>query len=101
MYVRKEAVLSSQIEGTESSLNDVLEAEARIFKAERPQDVREVINYVRAMNLGLKRLGKLPVSIRLIKEIHAELMKGVRGAKQSPGELRTLSFPPSFGQFRH
>jgi Fic family protein len=56
MYVRKEAVLSSQIEGTQSSLQDLLEAEARIFSPDRPVDVREVINYVHAMNYGLERL---------------------------------------------
>ncbi len=89
MYVRKEAVLSSQIEGTQSSLQDVLAAEARILTPDRPQDVGEVVNYVRAMNLGLKRLRELPVSVRLIREIHAELLRGVRGQHLTPGELRT------------
>jgi len=89
MYVRKEAVLSSQIEGTQSSLQDVLAAEARILAADRPQDVDEVVNYVRAMNHGLARLSELPVSIRLIREIHAELLRGVRGANLTPGELRS------------
>jgi hypothetical protein len=70
MYVRKEAVLSSQIEGTQSSLQDLLSAEAQIFAPERPRDVDEVINYVRAMNHGLGRLEDLPVSVRLIREIH-------------------------------
>ncbi len=88
MYVRKEAVLSSQIEGTQSSLQDLLEAEARIFSPERPADVREVINYVHAMNYGLERLATLPVSVRLIREIHERLLKGVRGHKLTPGELR-------------
>ena len=88
MYVRKEAVLSSQIEGTQSSLNDLLEAEARIFSPEQPKDVAEVVNYVRAMNYGLARLAELPLSVRLIKEIHAELLKGVRGSHLTPGELR-------------
>src|SRR5437660_455489 len=64
MYVRKEAVLSSQIEGTQSSLQDLLSAEAQIFAPERPRDVDEVINYVRAMNYGLGRLEDLPVSTR-------------------------------------
>src|SRR5688500_8465516 len=73
MYVRKEAVLSSQIEGTQSSLQDVLAAEARILAPDRPQDVDEVVNYVRAMNHGLARLPELPVSVRLIREIHDEL----------------------------
>lgn len=88
MYVRKEAVLSSQIEGTQSSLQDLLAAEAHILGEGRPRDVDEVVNYVRAMNHGLARLAKLPVSVRLIREIHTELMKGVRGSKLTPGELR-------------
>ncbi len=89
MYVRKEAVLSSQIEGTQSSLDNLLEAEASINNPSRPRDVGEVINYVRAMNAGLVRLRVLPVSVRLVREIHAELLKGVRGAERSPGEIRT------------
>ncbi|MCJ7600490.1 MAG: Fic family protein [Desulfobulbaceae bacterium] len=89
MYVRKEAVLSSQIEGTQSSLNDLLEAEANIMSAHRPRDVDEVLNYVNAMNYGIKRLAELPFSIRLIKEIHARLLEGVRGAEREPGEVRS------------
>lgn len=89
MYVRKEAVLSSQIEGTQSSLHDVLAAEAKILAPDRPQDVDEVVNYVRAMNYGLARLPELPVSVRLIREIHAELLKGVRGSHLTPGDIRT------------
>lgn len=89
MYVRKEAVLSSQIEGTQSSLQDLLAAEAKIFATHRPNDVDEVVNYVRAMNHGLKRLSTLPVSVRLIREIHAELLQNVRGSHLTPGQLRT------------
>ncbi|GIW33852.1 Fic family protein [Meiothermus sp.] len=89
MYVRKEAVLSSQIEGTQSSLQNLLAAEAQLFDPDTPKDVNEVANYVRAMNLGLARLAELPVSVRLIREIHAELMRGVRGGRLAPGELRT------------
>jgi Fic family protein len=89
MYVRKEAVLSSQIEGTQSSLQDLLSAEAQLFDEHLPRDVDEVINYVRAMNYGLARLPDLPVSVRLIREIHAELLQGVRGGRLQPGELRT------------
>ena len=89
MYVRKEAVLSSQIEGTQSSLQDVLAAEARIFSRERPSDVREVLNYIEAMRYGLERLRKLPVSVRLIREIHEHLLRGVRGGRLASGELRT------------
>lgn len=89
MYVRKEAVLSSQIEGTQSSLQDLLAAEAQLFDQNLPRDVDEVLNYVRAMNHGLARLPELPVSVRLIREIHAELMRDVRGGRLQPGELRT------------
>jgi Fic family protein len=88
MYVRKEAVLSSQIEGTQSSLHDLLAAEADIFDEHVPRDVDEVVNYVRAMKHGLARLAELPVSVRLIREIHVELMRGVRGGRLQPGELR-------------
>lgn len=89
MYVRKEAVLSSQIEGTQSSLQNLLAAEAQLFDPDTPRDVNEVANYVRAMNHGLARLADLPVSVRLIREIHTELMQGVRGGRLAPGELRT------------
>ena len=88
MYVRKEAVLSSQIEGTQSSLQDLLAAEAKVFAQEGSHDVAEVINYVKAMNHGLARLEKLPVSVRLIREIHEKLLTDVRGSKLTPGELR-------------
>jgi Fic family protein len=89
MYVRKEAVFSSQIEGTQSSLQDLLAAEAQLFDLDLPRDVDEVLNYVRAMNHGLARLPELPVSVRLIREIHVKLMRGVRGGRLQPGELRT------------
>lgn len=89
MYVRKEAVLSSQIEGTQSSINDILKVEAQIFDPDRPNDVGEVLNYVTAMNYGLDRLQKLPVSMRLIKEIHEKLLRDVRGKNNNPGEIRT------------
>jgi Fic family protein len=88
MYVRKEAVLSSQIEGTQSSLQDLLAAEAQLFDRQLPRDVDEVINYVRALNHGLERLRELPLSVRLIREIHAELLRGMRGGRLQPGELR-------------
>jgi Fic family protein len=88
MYVRKEAVLSSQIEGTQSSLQDLLAAEAQILAPDRPRDVGEVVNYVRAMNYGLDHLARLPVSVRLIREIHAKLLEGVRGSRLAPGTLR-------------
>ena len=88
MYVRKEAVLSSQIEGTQSSLQDLLAAEARILGPERPRDIDEVVNCVAAMNHGLGRLAELPVSVRLIREIHEKLLHGARGSRLTPGELR-------------
>lgn len=88
MYVRKEAVLSSQIEGTQSSLQDLLAVEADLFDENMPRDVDEVVNYVRAMRYGLARLHELPVSVRLIREIHNELLQGVRGSRLQPGELR-------------
>jgi Fic family protein len=89
MYVRKEAVLSSQIEGTQSSLQDVLAAEAKILAPNRPQDAGEVVNYVSAMNYGLTRLTDLPISVRLIREIHSKLLENARGSHLTPGELRT------------
>lgn len=89
MYVRKEAVLSSQIEGTQSSLNDILKVEAQVFDPEKPNDVNEVLNYVAAMNYGLQRLQTLPLSLRLIREIHERLMRNVRGQHNRPGEFRT------------
>ena len=88
MYVRQEAVLSSQIEGTQSTLEDVLDYEAAGPQADRPSDVEEVVNYVRAMNRGLARLPELPLSLRLIREIHGELLRGVRGAHRDPGQFR-------------
>ena len=87
-YVRKEAVLSSQIEGTQSSLRDVLAAEAEVLTANLPRDVGEVINYITAINHGLASRDRLPVSVRLIKEIHQKLLQGTRGRDLIPGELR-------------
>jgi Fic family protein len=88
MYVRQEAVLSSQIEGTQSTLEDVLQFEVDAKGADLPKDIEEVVNYVRAMNYGLKRLDELPLSLRLIREIHSELLKAARGAHRTPGEFR-------------
>ncbi len=87
MYVRYEAVLSSQIENTQSTLEEVLQFESEP-EADHPQDVEEVVNYVSAMNHGLRRLKEFPLSLRLIREIHGELMKGVRGSNRDPGEFR-------------
>ncbi|MCW2973942.1 MAG: Filamentation induced by cAMP protein Fic [Thermoleophilia bacterium] len=89
MFVRQEAVLSSQIEGTQSSLSDVLEFEAGIL-GERVDDSQEVLNYVSAMNLGITELDRLPLSLRLIRLIHGELMSGARGELAAPGDFRRL-----------
>jgi len=90
MYVRREAVLSSQIEGTQASLMDVLEYEAALEKGEQRIDVVEISNYIAAMHHGLARLKDLPVSRRLICEVHRVLMEDVRGGQpdKTPGELR-------------
>ena len=89
MYVRKEATLSSQIEGTQATFVDVLKAEAHIDDLETHKDVDEVLNYISAMNYGLERLKTIPLSLRIIKEIHKLLLHGVRGEWKTPGELRT------------
>lgn len=86
MYVRKEALLSSQIEGTQATLEDILDPEA-YTNANR--DVVDVVNYVRATEFAVERLKKLPLCNRLIREIHSVLMEGVRGQEKSPGEFRT------------
>ena len=88
MYVRKEAVLSSQIEGTQSTLTDLLRFEAAAEAGQAFDDVREVSNYVDAMMYGLDRLDELPLSLRLIREMHARLMEGNRGGDKNPGEFR-------------
>jgi Fic family protein len=85
-FIRREAVLSSRIEGTQSSLSDLLLFEAT--RVEKQRDVREVQNYVRAVEYGLKRLDDLPLSLRLIRELHSILMEGVRGEHATPGEFR-------------
>ena len=87
MYIRKEALLSSQIEGTQASLEDIFEYESG-DKPENINDVAEVINYIRALNYGIERLKTLPMSLRLIKEIHGVLLEGTRGGDKAPGEFR-------------
>lgn len=89
MFVRREAVLSSQIEGTQASLSDVVKAEASVLDRARPADVSEVQNYIKAMDRGAALLENLPISTRLISELHSVLMENVRGQHQSPGEIRT------------
>lgn len=88
MYVRKEAVLSSQIEGTQSTLSDLLRFETEAQAGEPIDDIREVSNYVDAMIYGLERLEDLPLSLRLIREMHARLLQSGRGETKSPGEFR-------------
>jgi Fic family protein len=88
MYVRREAVLSSQIEGTQSTLEDLLEVELEPDSRRRETDVGDIVNYIAAMSHGLARLHELPLSLRLIREIHAELLRDGRGAKATPGEFR-------------
>jgi len=91
-YVRKEAVLSSRIEGTQTSLSELFYFEAARKTEQKKEagrtDVLEVFNYVKAIDYGIKRLESLPISLRLIKEMHAILMKGVRGQHLTPGEFR-------------
>ena len=88
MYIRKEAVLSSQIEGTQSSLSDLLLFEMQAAPGAPMDDVVEVSCYVSAMNHGLERLKNFPLSLRLIREIHAKLMNNARGGHKMPGEFR-------------
>jgi Fic family protein len=86
-YVRREAVLSSRIEGTRASLSDLLLDE--VEDGDSPDaDVQEVRNYVEALEYGLKRLQELPLSLRLVRELHERLMRGVRGERATPGEFR-------------
>ena len=89
-FLRREAVLSSRIEGTVTNLEQLLLFEAEPTNRSSSPDVQEVINYVRAMEYGLKRLENLPVSLRLIREVHEQLMEGVRGQSKSPGEFRVI-----------
>ncbi len=87
MYARKEATLSSQIEGTQATFADLIKAEAGMTD-EVPNDVREIENYIKAINYGFERIETLPLSLRLIREIHAVLIEGVRGENKTPGEFR-------------
>ncbi len=87
MFVKKEALLSSQIEGTQASLEDLFQFESG-SEIENVNDVEEVVNYVKALNYGISRLDTLPMSLRLIKEIHEILMQGVRGGDKTPGAFK-------------
>lgn len=85
-YITREAVASSRIEGTQATISDVFEATSE--GGRRSDDVQEVVNYIDAMNAGIGRLADLPLSRRLLEEIHGVLLSGVRGADRSPGEVR-------------
>lgn len=113
MYVQKEAVISSQIEGTQASLIDVLQKDRN---NEKIKDTEEIVDYIKATNYAFKRLEELPLCMRLIKETHSVLLSGVRGNEKSPGEFRksqnwigytgctlnTASFvPPSPDEMEH
>lgn len=90
-FVRKEAVISSQIEGTQATLRDVLAYEATEKAEQRPDDVQEVCNYIAALSFARREIARpkgLPLSARLLCEAHKRLMKGVRGADKQPGEIR-------------
>ena len=88
MYVKKEALLSSQIEGTQASLEGILEFESDLTPGDDINEIKEVINYINAMDYGMQRLTDFPMSSRLIKEIHGRLLEGTRGAAKTPGEFR-------------
>ena len=87
-FIRREAVLSSRIEGTQATLGELLAAEAGAFVERSPDDLREVGNYVTALEHGIERLESLPMSLRLVRELHERLMTGVRGGHATPGEFR-------------
>jgi Fic family protein len=88
-FVRREAVLSSRIEGTVTRLDQLFLFEAQPDELHSPADVAEVVNYVRALELGLQRLREgMPLTLRLLREVHARLLQGVRGSEKRPGEFR-------------
>jgi Fic family protein len=87
-FVRREAVLSSRIEGTQATLGELLAAEAGVAVERSPEDLREVANYVVALEYGVGRLGTLPLSLRLVRELHGKLLAGVRGNSATPGAFR-------------
>lgn len=87
-FIRREAVLSSRIEGTQATLGEILASEAGALATRSPLDLREVANYVVALEYGAKRLKSLPLSLRLVRELHAKLMNGVAPPHVTPGEFR-------------
>lgn len=90
MYVRKEAVLSAQIEGTQASMNDLIDHQAGATPLEKRDDLQEVENYIEGVNFGLEKLGELPICTRLIRGMHRRILKGARGETRAPGELRKI-----------
>lgn len=110
MHIRKEALQSTRIEGTQTKMEEAMMDEEEV-PLDKRDDWSEVQNYIKAMNVAIKRLEKLPLSSRLIKEVHAILMQGVRGEHKQPGEFRTsqnwiggnnindaIFVPPVFGE---
>jgi Fic family protein len=97
-FLHREAVLSSRIEGTVTSVQQLLLFEAAKSKGAELGDVREVVNYIRAVDYGMERVKELPVSLRLIRELHERLMTGVRGHEERPGEFRTIQNWIGLGQ---
>ncbi len=89
-FIRREAVLSSRIEGTQASLSDVVLFEVAPGAGSPPEDVREVANYLRALEYARARIQEVPLSLRLIRETHAKLLEDVRGANRRPGEFRDV-----------
>lgn len=87
-FITREAVLSSKIEGTQVTLGEILAADSGVAVKQNPDDLQEVQNYIKALDYGIARLKELPLSLRLIKEIHGSLMQGVRGSHATPGEFR-------------
>jgi Fic family protein len=87
-FIKREAVLSSRIEGTQATLGELLASDAGAAVNRSPDDLREVGNYVSAMDYGIKRLNTLPLSLRLVRELHEKLMEGVRGNHATPGQFR-------------
>lgn len=87
-FIAREAVLSSKIEGTQATIGEILAASAGISVQRNSDDLQEVQNYIKALDYAIKRLNDLPLSLRLIKEIHNHLMQGVRGSHATPGEFR-------------
>ena len=88
MYIKKEATSSAQIEGTQATFADLLKYEIKIKDPKIPDDVKEIVNYIKAMNYGVERLRTLPLSLRLVREIHQILLQDVRGQHRNSGEFR-------------